>query len=194
MRRTIVLATGFALGLGLLASPGPASAEVKSAPTIQQFLKIRTPGAPVILPDGSLLMRDWPDGIFQLYRATPRTGGAAASYEPENLTRKKLTDFPDGLSSFTVSPDGRRVVLLHARGGNENTQLTLLDLASGQTSPILSNPKVQASVNEWLDDGTGFIYSANDESPNDFYLYRWDFATGKATKLLGKEGTWAAVD
>jgi dipeptidyl aminopeptidase/acylaminoacyl peptidase len=194
MRRTIALITGLALCLGLPVSAGPASGDDKSAPTIQQFLKIRTPGAPVILPDGSLLLRDWPDGIYQLYRATPKAGGTAASYEPENLTRTKLTDYPDGLSGFSVSPDGRRVILLHARGGNENTQLTLLDLASGATSPILSNPRVQASVNEWLHDGSGFIYSANDESPNDFYIYRWDFAAGKATKLLGKEGAWGAAD
>ena len=36
------------------------------------------------------------------------------------------------------------------------------------------NPEVQASVNEWLRDGSGFFYSATDESPRDFYLYRYD--------------------
>ncbi len=197
MRRFFTLAVCLAIGLGFVATPRAvcaADAGSKSPATIQQFLKIRTPGAPTILPDGSLLLRDWPDGVNQLYRVTPKAAGAAASYEPANTTSKKLTDYADGLSGFSVSPDGKRVVLMHARGGNENTQLTLFDPATGETSPILANPKVQASVNEWLDDGSAFIYSANDASPNDFYLYRWDFAAGRATKLLGEPGAWGASD
>ena len=194
MRRIVAVAVCLAAGLASAAAPRVAGAAEPGAPTIQQFLKIRTPGAPAIMPDGSLLQRDWPDGIYQLYRVTPKTSGAAASYDPASVTRTKLTDFPDGLSGFAVSHDGKRVILMHARGGNENTQLTLLDPATGEKTPILANPKVQAAVNLWLEDGSGFIYSANDESPNDFYLYRWDFATGKATKLLGMPGQWSAND
>lgn len=161
-------------------------------PTIAQFLKIRTPGAPTILPDGSLLYRDWPDGVFQLYRAVPKN---AANPDYSDVTVTKLTSYPDGLSAYSLSPDGKRVVLMHARGGNENWQLSLLDpLAAPGTAatPILSNPKVQASVNAWSADGSWFVYSANDESPDDFYLYKWDFATSKATKLLGEKGSWSA--
>ena len=197
MRRFPTLAVCLAIGLGSIAMPlaaRAADAGSKSPATIQQFLKIRTPGAPTILPDGSLLLRDWPDGVNQLYRVTPKGAGAAASYEPANTTSVKLTDYAEGLSGFSVSPDGKRVVLMHARGGNENTQLTLLDPVTGGTSPILANPKVQASLNTWFEDGSAFIYSANDASPNDFYLYRWDFAGGKATRLLGEPGAWGASD
>jgi len=197
MNRIPALAMCLAIGLGSVVTPHAlraADAGPKTTATIQQFLRIRTPGAPTILPDGSLLVRDWPDGVNQLYRVTPNAAGAAASYEPANTTRIRLTDYPDGLSGFSVSPDGKRVVLMHARGGNENTQLTLLDPATGEKSPILANPTVQASVDTWLHDGSGFIYSANDESPNDFHLYRWDFATGKASRLLGEPGSWSAGD
>ena len=197
MKRVIALAVCLAIGLGATLSPRPVragGAAAKAPATIEQFLKIRTPGAPVIFPDGSLLLRDWPDGIYQLYRVTPNAPGPNASYEPANTTRQKLTDFPDGLGGFTVSPDFKHVVLMHARGGNENTQLTELNLATGEKTPILANPKVQAGVNVWLLDGSGFLYTANDESPNDFYIYRWDYATGKATKLLGKPGLWGATE
>ncbi len=193
MRRTPILV--LVLGVLLAACPARANdAGARPAASIQQFLKIRTPGAPTIMPDGSLLLRDWPDGVNQLYRVTPKTAGAGASYEPANTTRTKLTDFADGLSGFSVSPDSRHVVLSHARGGNENTQLTLLDPATGRQSPILADPKVQAALNVWLADGSGFLYSANDASPVDFHLYRWDFATGKATKLLAQPGAWQASD
>lgn len=173
-----------------------ASALAADAPSITQFLKIRTPGLPTILPDGSLLERDWPDGVWQLYRVTPQHPGPNASYEPASVTRVPLTNFPDGVSAFSLSPDGKRCVLMHARGGNENTQLSRIDPMSpgiAPLSPIVANPAVKASVNAWLHDSSGLFYSANDESAEDFYLYRYDFASGKATKIWGQPGSWSVT-
>jgi dipeptidyl aminopeptidase/acylaminoacyl peptidase len=199
MRRLLTLIATFvvlAAATVTLVPPGAVQAGGDAKPSIQQFLKIRTPRQPVPLPDGSLLVIDRPDGIFQLYRDVPKQAGSDQALRPGNVTRTKLTDYPDGLAAFSVSRDGKWAVLMHARGGNENTQLTLFDLAGGPsaTTPILANPAVQAAVNLWLLDGSGIIYSANDESPTDFYLYRWDMASRKATKLLGREGTWWAND
>ncbi|MCC6349552.1 MAG: S9 family peptidase [Candidatus Eisenbacteria bacterium] len=168
-------------------------ATAADAPSVAQFLKVRTPGTPVLLPDGSLLLRDWPDGVWQLYRVTPKAPGPNASYAPGEVVRTQLTNFPDGVSSFSLSPDGKRCVIAHARGGDENTQLSLIDPTApgiAPLTPVLANPRVQASINAWLRDGSGFFYSANDESPNDFYLYRYDFATGKARRILGEPGSW----
>ena len=190
MPRLIRLLLVAALACGTLAAGRPAFA-ADAPPSIAQFLKIRTPGAPDLLPDGSLLQRDWPDGVFQLYRVTPKAPGANASYAPDQVTRTALTNFPDGVAAFSLSPDGKRCLVMHARGGNENTQISLIDpMTNGiaPLTPIVANPKVQASVNAWLEDGSGFFYSANDESPNDFYLYRWDFATAKATKISSEPG------
>jgi dipeptidyl aminopeptidase/acylaminoacyl peptidase len=197
MRRPVLALLVPALLLLVPAVVPVAAAPPDGAPTIQQFLRIRTPGAPVVLPDGSLLLRDWPDGVRQLYRVVPKAGGAEPSYRPGETTVEKLTDFPDGLAGFSVSPDGRRAIVSYARGGNENTQLALLDPLGGPGQaprPLVADPRVQASVNLWLRDGSGFVYSANAESPNDFYLYRYDLAAGKATRLLGEPGAWSAQD
>ena len=189
-----------ALFAALVTAPAAARAaapDSKPRPTIRQFLQIRTPNAPAVLDDGSLLMRDWPDGVWQLYRATSKSPGAPDAYRPENLSLTKLTSFPDGLGAFSLSPDERRVVLMHGRGGDENTQLTLLDLDAGPGAalePILANPAVQARVNAWLRDGSAMFYSANDVSPNDFYLYRWDFASKRATRLVAEKGSWSVSD
>ena len=158
MRRLFTLAALAACVLA--ASVTVRAASAADAPTIAQFLKIRTPGTPVLLPDGSLLQRDWPDGVWQMYRVTPKNPGPNASYEPGNVTRTQLTNFPDGVSAFSLSPDGKRCVIMHARGGNENWQLSLIDpMAPGiaPLTPILANPKVQAAVNAWLDDNSGFL-------------------------------------
>jgi len=159
-------------------------------PGIERFMKIRAPGAPRIAPDGTMYVRDLPDGVFQLYKVE----GDVVKHDFKGT---KLTTYPDGLAGFSMADDGSKLLLVHAVGGNENTQVSLYDPKSGQTTEILKNPKVQHALNEWLPDFSGFIYTANDASPNDFYIYRYDFTKdgkGKTTKLLGKEGSWAASD
>ena len=197
MRRipTIPRVILFTLVAGALATALAGAAEL---PTMEKFLKIRTPGSPVPLPDGSLLAIDRPDGILQLYRFVPGTaGGGEPSLAPGKATATKLTTYADGLSDFALSPDGKHLVLMYAPGGNENTQLTLTDpLAApgAATTAVLVNPKVQARVNQWLYDGSAFYYSANADNPTDFYIYRYDLASGATTKVLGKEGTWYISD
>ncbi|MBL8745034.1 MAG: S9 family peptidase [Phycisphaerae bacterium] len=165
----------------LAAERGPATDA-----TISQFLKIRVPGSVRLAPDGSVYTRDFPDGIFQLYRRN--------ATDPVATQGKRLTDFPDGLSSFSISPDGKWVTLAAAAGGNENNQISLLDPSNDTIKPVLQNPKVQYSVNAWLRDSSGFIYTANDPSPRDFYLYRYDLKSGQSTQLLGRTGQWSCAD
>ncbi len=177
----------------------PALASAAEPASIEKFLKIRTPASPMPLPDGSLLAIDRPDGILQLYRFVPGApaGGGQPSLAPGGASATKLTSFADGLSEFSLSPDGKRVVLMYAQGGNENTQLALMDsLAAPGTAatPVYQNPKVQARLNQWLRDGSAFFYSANAESPTDFYLYRYDIGSRKTTRVLGMEGSWSVND
>jgi hypothetical protein len=127
MSRLSSLFRSIALALVLACSAIPAWSADASAPSISQFLKIRAGGTPVLLPDGSFLQRDWPDGVWQLYRVTPKNPGPNASYAPNDVVRTQLTNFPDGIGAYSLSPDGKRCVIMHARGGNENTQLSSLD-------------------------------------------------------------------
>jgi dipeptidyl aminopeptidase/acylaminoacyl peptidase len=154
---------------------------------LERFLKIRVPGAPEIAQDGTLYVRDWPDGIYQLYKVN---GSIAAPDTP----KQRLTNYRDGLAGYSLSPDGKHILLFHAVGGNENTQISHLNPVTGEIRDIISDPKVQHAVNFWLQDSSGFVYSANAESPDDFYLYRYDFAAQKSTRILAKPGSWSASD
>src|SRR5207249_11665157 len=79
MRRIAPIARVMLVLLAALAL-ATAFASAAEQPSIEKFLKIRTPASPVPLPDGSLLAIDRPDGIFQLYRFVP--GVAAGGGEP----------------------------------------------------------------------------------------------------------------
>jgi dipeptidyl aminopeptidase/acylaminoacyl peptidase len=162
------------------------AAAIAQAPTIDAFMKIRAPNSPTLAPDGTLYVRDWPDGVNQLFKRAPGAGLDAPM--------KQLTDFTDGMSGYSLSPDGNWILIAAATGGNEQNDLYLLDTATDEVSPLLVNAKVVYRHHSWLDDSTGFIYSANDESPSDFYIYRFDIPAKKSTKLLARPGQWLASD
>lgn len=154
----------------------------QQAPTIEPYIKVRAPVAATLSPDSDLYTIDWPSGVRQLFRTTP------------NGDTKALTNLDDGVSSYALSPDGKSIILSAAIGGSEQDDLFLLDADTGASTTIFSNPRVVYRFHFWFDDNSGFVYSANDDSPNDFHLYRYDLDTKSATKLLAKEGSWSAAD
>jgi dipeptidyl aminopeptidase/acylaminoacyl peptidase len=176
LRRPFALLIALAITL-------PLSAQ---APDIEKFMKIRAPNSPTIAGDGTLYVRDWPDGVNQLYKRAPGT--------PLGSPMTRLTNFPDGVNSYSLSPDDRYIIIAAASGGSEQDDLHKLDVATGEITPLLVNPQVVYGFQEWLDDSTGFIYTANDESSSDFHIYRYDLEGGKSTKLLAKPGSWSAAD
>ena len=178
-------------GLIMLISPLSAQAQAKqqpaaTRPTLEQFFKIRAPGSPTLRDDGTLYVIDWPDGINQLYKRAP---GAAA-----DAPMTKLTHYDDGINGYSLSPDGRTIVFAAAIGGSEQNDLYKLDAATDSITPLRVDPNVVSSLQCWLADSSGFIYTENDTSPADFHIYRYDFATGKTTKLLERQGNWDASD
>ena len=177
---------------GEVRAGGAATGEAR--PSIAQFMGIRAPNNPALAGDGTLYARDWADGIQQLHR-----------FDASGVSTAKLTSFPDGLNAFSLSPDGTKITLAAASGGNEQDQLYLLPAHGDGTSavtPLLQDPDVVFRNNVWLSDSSGFIYTANDVSPSDFYVYRYVFASGPAssgseprkTRLLAREGSWSAQD
>jgi len=196
-------------------SPAATAPAVTTPIDIERFMRIRTPGAATIIADGTMYVRDWPKGVFQLFRVEPQANQAADAAPAAfpvagpGATMTALTNFKDGLSSYSVSPDGKRILLEAAVGGNENDQISQIipgaitpelvktgDVSSLIT-PLLTNPKAVHSINLWLRSDDGFIYTANDESAEDFYIYRWNFTgpnTGTSTKILAMKGSWGASD
>jgi dipeptidyl aminopeptidase/acylaminoacyl peptidase len=201
--RALALAAAlFALGLPTLAfqptttttpTTKPTTTTSK-APSIDRFYRIRAAASPTIAPDGTLFVRDWPDGIWQVFRVQ---GAKFNSESRPSGKATQITDFKDGAAAYSLSPDGKHMIVMAATGGDENTRIYSVDPNASDAStvkPLLDKPKVQYAPQAWLDDSSGFVYSANDESPNDFHLYRYDFASKASTKLLARTGSWSAPD
>ena len=181
--RTIRLLITLAFAAGVALSM---TTSAQARQSIEQFMKIRAPNSPTLAPDGSLFVRDWPDGVNQLYHRADATDLDAP------WTR--LTDFEDGLNAYALSPDGRHIILSAASGGSEQDDLYHLDVATGDITPLMQNRDVVYGFQFWFPDSSGFAYTANDESRADFFLYSYSLADGESVRLLDRPGYWYATD
>lgn len=198
---------GGATALALQPSGATTAAQPASAPgkpkihpreaTVEQVLRIGVPIAPVIAPDGTAFMRERHKGTFQLYR---RAAGAGPDGKLE-----RMTNFTDGVGGASLSPDGKTLLVVAARGGSEQTRVYRMDpkateMIDDTTAPILApgagtpaaKGGIQFAPTAWLRDSSGFFYRANDQKPTDFYIYRYDLATGQSAEVLKREGSWSA--
>jgi hypothetical protein len=96
MTRELVRST--LLSMVLLAGVAPAGLAQQTSsrlnaladvgPGIERFVRTRTPGAPAIAPDGTMYVRDLPEGVFQLYRVKGESVGEIAA--AVSILREKM--------------------------------------------------------------------------------------------------------
>ncbi len=158
-------------------APAPAADTVPPPPgeQVRDYLEIVESVSGRLLPDGrELFLSRGPGEVRQLYLE-------------QDGTHRPLTDGADPVDGYEVSPGGTRLLFLRAPGGNEQYGIHLLDLADGKTTPLLTDPEVRHGSLVWIDE-TRFLYTANEVSRRDFYIYLYDIATGKKRLLSDKKG------
>jgi dipeptidyl aminopeptidase/acylaminoacyl peptidase len=190
--RAAHLAVPVLLASACRAPSTPARVEPLDAEHVRALLEVRAPTTPVLAPDGALYVRDWPDGVNQIYRRD--AGGTSA----------RLSSFTDGASGFSLAPDGSRALVRANAGGNEEDQLYVVGgtrpgSESSVIEPLLERAHTVFRPHHWLANSSGFFYSANDASADDFHLYRFDFeapgsARGTSTRVLAERGSWSVED
>lgn len=156
-----------------------------AGPGIEPYIKMRWPGAADLAVDGTLYFVYDPDGIRQLYRVPP--GGTQKD-------AVKLTTFPDGIGGYSVSDDGKRIVLTAAIGGSEQYSMYLLEASSGKIDPLFVNPQHVYATPLWRRDSKAFAYRSNETSSADFHIYVYDLETKQSKKVHEAAGSHAPVD
>lgn len=171
--------------LAVLVGIGWFSSIANAAGGIEPYIKMRWPDSGQLAPDGTLYFRYNPDGIFQLYKVAP------------GKTQKdavKLTTFPDGLGSYSLSEDGKYIVIMAAKGGNEQFSMYLMDTATAKIETLYDNPEHVYTAPVWRRDSKAFAFRANDESPTDFYVYVHDIEKKTKSKAMVGKGQYDAAD
>ncbi|MEM9065587.1 MAG: prolyl oligopeptidase family serine peptidase [Planctomycetota bacterium] len=153
---------------------------------IAKLLNVRAPSAPQFAPDGTAYLRDWPDGVFQLFRRGPDA--------PIDEPGEQITDLEDGISSFWVSPTGQDVLFTASIGGSEQNDIYRYNAESGEIATLYSDPGVVFTPQVWLSTGEGFIYTANDQDPTSFHVYYHNLQSNDGFPLLQRDGYWFVSD
>ncbi len=162
----------------ILAAPATAKfTDSLYIPDIETFMQIGANSNPRASDDGKVIcFSSSMSGVSQVYKLTP-------SGWPEQLTY-----FPDGVSFYALGEDGRWMIAGAAWGGSEETNLHLVEVATGRTEPLTDVKDVQVADPLWSKDGTKVYYRSNETNGKDFHIFELDIVTRAKRPVLEQEG------
>ena len=155
---------------------------------VQAMLDVRAPSAGLLSPDGRRLFFTWGvTGVRQVWRLDKPMGFPV-----------QLTGGEDATSLFDVTPDGKTLVLVRDRKGEENPCIYLQSAEGGPLTVVQHKEKVQTQPALITSDGSYLYYRANDERADAYAIYRYSFARKSSERVFaaqgGAPGLWSVVD
>ncbi len=160
------------------ASANAAEAPAERLPTIDELLEIKRAFAARALDDKRFLLLSDASGTAQIVTSPMCKVGALACD-----VVVPLTSYPDRISNYRVSPDGKRVVFLKDQGGDEDDQLYLTTVPAsaddkpGAPSALSAAPKVKHTLPSFDETGARLAYTSNARNGKDLDLYVDDLDT-----------------
>jgi dipeptidyl aminopeptidase/acylaminoacyl peptidase len=149
---------------------------------VQAMLDVRAPGAGILSPDGRRMFFTWGvTGVRQVWRLD-----GPMSFPVQ------LTGGEDATSVFDVTPDGKTLIIVRDRKGEENPGIYLQSVEGGPLSVVQHKAKVQTQPQHVTHDGKWLYFRANDERPDAYTIYRYEFATKKTERVFGASDATAA--
>jgi dipeptidyl aminopeptidase/acylaminoacyl peptidase len=163
-------------------APKPLPGEVSRR--IQSMLDIRSPSGAQLSPDGKTMFVNWSvTGVTQIWKIDgPRrfpvqlTGG-------EDVT--KLLD---------VTPDGKWLIVMRDRKGEENPGVYLLDPNGGPLRTVQHAAGIQTKFQFVSADSKSIYFRANDRKADAYAIYRYDIASANKELVFGEDGLWSVED
>ncbi len=190
---TTAKATGYA---GHGADSVPPEVIAKFAPTplpsdvsrrIQSMLDVRAPIGTRISPDGKTLYFAWNvTGTLQIWRT-----------DGPNKFPVQITGGEDVTRLAEITPDGKWLVVMRDRKGEENPGLYLASATApsgAALEEIQHLPKVQTQLQFVSEDGKWIYFRANDKKTDSYGIYRYEIGTRKKELVFGEDGLWWVAD
>lgn len=150
---------------------------------IKDFLEVKSAGGASFSPDGNqVAYLSNATGTSQIFLVAAQGG------EPV-----QLTSYDDAVSFVLFSPTKNVLIFGKSEGGNEQTQLYLLDLTSRQVTSLTAEPKFRHDFGGWSPDGDRICFASNKRNGKDFDVYVMDVSTLEKHCIF-VEGEWSAAD
>jgi len=146
-------------------------------PDIEVFMQIGYADQPSISPDGKVTFFTASlSGVNQLYR------------EDESGWPYQLTTFEDGIDFYVLSPSASHAVVGASVGGNEQSQLYLMDARTGELLKLTNLPEVRFGAPVWSPDERTIYFGSNEANGRDFYIYKMDLDKRERELILELKG------
>jgi dipeptidyl aminopeptidase/acylaminoacyl peptidase len=146
--------------------------------TIQQYLNIKSAGAPTFSADGK-----------RIAYLTNTTGTSQVwTIDLPNGQPKQLTNYDDNVGFVRWLPDDSGMIFGKARGGDENTQFFWMKTDGSGVRELTNDPKVRHNFSEISFDGKTIYYTSNKRNRTFFDVYSMDLASGKEELLYQYDG------
>jgi dipeptidyl aminopeptidase/acylaminoacyl peptidase len=151
---------------------------------VSAMLDVAGPGVGRVSPDGKSLFFTWRvTGVSQVWKLDgPR-------HFPSELTGGE-----DVTNLAGMTPDGRHLFIERDRKGEENPGLYLQDPNGGPLVEIQHKAKVQTHLEAISPDSRYAYFSANDEKPDAYAIYRYDLDAKKRELVFDDAGLWHLTD
>lgn len=163
-------------------APKPLPADM--ARRIQRMMDVRAPGMGQPSPDGTKLYFGWSvTGTPQIWRL-----------DGPNTFPVQLTGGDERTTLADISPDGATLIVQRDRKGEENPGLYVMPAAGGALTEIQHVKGVQTAFQFMSEDGAWIYYTANDQKPDAYTVYRWNLATRAKETLVSEPGLWSIAD
>lgn len=152
--------------------------------SFESYLNIRSASGANFSPDGQWLtfLTDI-TGVAEVWRI-PVDIHAPQSAWPEQLTFRG-----ERASKAAYSPGGEAILIAGDAGGNEHTQLWLLQAEGGALKALTSAPEVIHEFGGWSPDGTKITFASNARDPRFFDIYEQAIADAAPRLILRHDGT-----
>ncbi len=168
----------------VLARFAPPALEPGVSRRIESMLDLSAPVGVLPSTDGKTMYFTWSlSGSPQVWRVDgPKTFPV------------QLTGGEDVSRVEATTPDGKRLVVLRDRKGEENPGLYVQSAAGGPLTLVQHLPKVQTLFAFVSDDSRYVYFRANDVRVDSYAIYRWSTATHERELVFSEPGLWSVAD
>ena len=152
---------------------------------LSQYENVRSAGVVGWLPEGNGLV------------ISTRFGETAQLHSVQDplAYRRQLTFFDEPVTGAEINPKQPLILFLKDQGGNENLQIHLLDLKSGQ-SKLISDGSSRHQSARWDHQGQRIAFANNQRNGRDVDVYVEDLTqpNAKAELVLQEGGSWTPLE
>ena len=162
----------------------PPSLNPEMTNKLKKMFDVTSPGMGMLSPDHKTLFFTW------------RVTGQSQVWKIDGPQKfpTQLTSGADAVTIADIAANGQFLIVSKDLNGQENPGLFRLDLKTGQMEELFRKAKVQAGFSFLTDDSKAMYFTANDQKPDSYTIYKMNLSDKTVESIFKGDGVWAVAD